>query len=292
MALNQLELPLSSGKNSIYDGAEPTTATAPTNNITRGLRPRTAVAAGVGVLGVVALLGLAVHTYNIAETAPVTSSAALIGKGHPSNRGVSVPIEAHHTMKSTLMEANHETSRSSTAAAHYTISGGQTFGHARGQYNKLGASRTCDGKPVYSYKYDCGWFCSDTTYYLFRTSNHCWTVTNKDIMNSCGETTGMLNGDPDEGFVLVQMLGVGLMGNCVANDDANALSRDEPSDITHAWYAATGDDGWRYEETLKVVGPCLRATSALAPSERRRGPRRLFSSWPSQSGRVASGVSC
>lgn len=251
MALNQLELPLSSGKNSIYDGAEPRTATAPTNNITRGLRPRTAVAAGVGVLGVVALLGLAVHTYNIAETAPVTSTAALIGKGHPSNRGVSVPIEAHHTVKSTLMEANHETSRSSTAAAHYTISGGVQK-HLRGQYNKLGASRTCDGKPVYSYKYDCGWFCSDTTYYLFRAPNRCWMVADEKIMNSCGQTSGGLNGDPDEGAFLIMMINAWTMGDCDC---------DEPSDRTHAWMAATGEKssygeckgGWCHEQNLEIV---------------------------------------
>ena len=96
-------------------------------------------------------------------------------------------------MKSTLMEANHETSRSSTAAAHYTISGGQTFGHARGQYNKLGASRTCDGKPVYSYKYDCGWFCSDTTYYLYLSAwgdgsmgDFLWMVGDEGSLNDCG----------------------------------------------------------------------------------------------------------
>ena len=63
MALNQLDLPLSGGNKSIYDddnydAAAPTTlATTPT----RGARPRAAVAVGVGVLGLLALTGRAVH---------------------------------------------------------------------------------------------------------------------------------------------------------------------------------------------------------------------------------------
>jgi hypothetical protein len=97
----------------------------------------------------------------------------------------------------------------------YTISGGD-FGRRfeisggaqkdlRGMYNQMGESRTCAGKPVYSYTHDCGWFCSDTTYYLYQPEESSgmpqWVVGDEDDMNGCKDrgnlhSTGDCADDP------------------------------------------------------------------------------------------------
>ena len=127
--------------------------------------------------------------------------------------------------------AAHETSRVVTLASHYTISGGVQK-DLRGQYNQMGASRSCNGKPVYKLH--------TSDYYLYRANPSSWMVSDEDCMNRCAPEAADL--------------GLYSVGDCAGDPSGSGCAG--------KWMAATGKDSdygecntglWCTEPGLTVV---------------------------------------